>query len=475
VYANALHNPFVYDDYRMIVGNTSIEHLTHIRAIVWHDVSRPLVTLSYAIDYAWSGRNAVGYHVTSVALHVVNVALLFALTLALSPRDRRSVPAFTAAALLAVHPMMSESVAYLSGRAEVLCTSFFLLALLAGRRWIAATTSGRGATVRGVATIGLWLLALASKETAAVFPFVFAAYDWLSSGSDSAMHRRWRTVHIPLILLTLAAGVARLIVLARVEYPGQAAVHWSLLLVIADVVRRYLMMLIVPAGQSAYHSVAAVRSLVDLRVWTAAATLAIAAVAVWRTRRAAWAVALGLLWWFLALVPSSVLMLLGRGEPMAEHRVYLASCGLFLAIGAAFGALWIRAEQTLRRGGLLVGGALAALLIGLALETTVRNAIWRDPVTLWGESVALAPADYRPRLMLGEALQDAGRKADALAEFQTAVRLAPQQPDGYVKTGLCLISMGRLQEGRSYLVDGLARDAASEPARRGLALLDSLR
>jgi tetratricopeptide (TPR) repeat protein len=217
-----------------------------------------------------------------------------------------------------------------------------------------------------------------------------------------------------------------------------------------------------------------VRSVLDARVWSAATMFVLAAGVVWRSRLAAWPIALGVIWFFAALLPSSVLMLLDRGEPMAEHRVYLASCGFFLAAGTAMRIVWMHAERIVPRGEVLAGAALTALLLPLSIETTVRNAIWRDPVTLWREAVNLAPSDYRPRLLLGEALQDAGLKADALDEFKTAMRLAPGQADGYVKAGLCLISMGRLQDARPYLQDALARDAANEPARRGLALLASL-
>src|SRR4029077_11939329 len=127
-----LHNPFVYDDHHTIVTNTSIVRLTDLRAIVRHDVTRPLVNLSYAIDRALWGGEPFGFHASSVLLHMLNVALLFALARRLSG----SFAAFAAAALFAVHPMMTEAVGYVSGRSEVLCAMFFLLALMAGRRWL---------------------------------------------------------------------------------------------------------------------------------------------------------------------------------------------------------------------------------------------------------------------------------------------------------------------------------------------------
>src|SRR5262245_5475234 len=183
VYLNALNNPFVYDDYHTVVNNTSLERLSDLRAIVMHDVTRPIVNLSYAIDRQLFGRGSLGFHRTNLALHALNVLLLFVLarrlysevrlkadtTYAASGFSRTSTPtlmAFAAALLFAVHPMMTEAVGYVSGRSELLCGVFFLLALMAGGRWLRG-----GGIAWAIATIGLWAGALASKEIGAMFPF----------------------------------------------------------------------------------------------------------------------------------------------------------------------------------------------------------------------------------------------------------------------------------------------------------------
>src|SRR3974390_1770103 len=80
LYTVALHNPFVY---HTVVGNRSIQVLGSLRAIVWHDVARPLTNFSYAIDYRIWGGGPFGFHLTNLLLHALNVALLFQLALAL--------------------------------------------------------------------------------------------------------------------------------------------------------------------------------------------------------------------------------------------------------------------------------------------------------------------------------------------------------------------------------------------------------
>ncbi len=171
VYLNALGNPFVYDDHRLILENGSLAHLADLRGIVLHDLTRPLTNLSYALDFAVWGTRPFGFHLTNLLLHLLNVVLLFRVALRMAdPSGRPTVVAAVAATLFAVHPMLTESVGYVSSRTEILCAAFFLPAFLCGRRWL----GGFGARW-GVLTLVFWILAVLSKEVAVMLPFVLAA------------------------------------------------------------------------------------------------------------------------------------------------------------------------------------------------------------------------------------------------------------------------------------------------------------
>jgi tetratricopeptide (TPR) repeat protein len=188
--------------------------------------------------------------------------------------------------------------------------------------------------------------------------------------------------------------------------------------------------------------------------------------------------------------------------------VYLASCGLFLAIGAGIS----RALAYLTRVGgsaqLLARAALATGLITLCALTVSRNVVWASPIVLWQEAVDRAPDHWRPRLLLGEALQDNGRREEAVEQYKAALRIRPSESSAYMKLGLCFAEMGRLQEAaatfqrlheldprsaaastglgavamlqgqpdraRQYFLEAIERDPRNVTARRSLAILDEV-
>ena len=475
VYVNALHNPFIYDDFTTVVTNGSIVPPLSLRAVVLHDVKRPVVNVSYAIDRTLWGVRPAGFHATNIAIHMINVLLLFAVAAALSAGGARAarstrIAAFTAAMLLAVHPMMTEAVGYVSGRSELLCTAFVLASLLCGLHWI-----GDGRPRWAILTVLFWVGGLLSKETAAVLPLLLLTADWLSAADRRGLRHRLLAFHAPLIAIAALAGIARLVVLLQVERSSPTVIQLPVVLIALDVVVQYLRLLLVPTHQTLFHAVTRVDGVLDPRAIVAMLTIALLITAGWKLRRHDRIAAFGLIAFFLLLAPGSVLTALNVGEPMAEHRVYAASCGLFLAIGS--GAAWLldRAAVRVQRPMLWIAPLLAAIMLSFAAETMLRNAIWSDPIAVWQESVALAPGHPRPRMLLGEALEDGGRRSEALAQYQAAVRLQPGDATAQLKLGLCLAALGRFDEARRALEESTRLDPGNEPARRALQLLGQIK
>ena len=476
IYVSALTTPFVYDDHYLIVENQSIGDLTDLWAIVVLQPTRPLVNLSYAIDHAIWGLNPFGYHLTNVLLHILNVILLYVLTRRLvEDRERRhpspprapiSAPgaAFAVALLLGVHPMMTSAVVYVAGRAEVLCATFFLASLLCCRRWL--LDEGRRWWVLSVL---FWLAALGTKEIAVVLPLVLVCYEWFVVRLSGAQRRRSLLLLLVPVALVVAAG--RFATFMLVERPHEVAFHWRRVPRQLDVVLRYLTLTLVPDGQSIFHVVPDI-GFADPRTFVALATVAGLLLLAWRVRKPTALVTFGVCWFLLVLIPSTTLTLVNAADPMAEHRVYVASCGLFLAVGTA--AAWVvsqlRAAQRPRlRLALLT--TFAVVMMSLAGRALLRIAVWADPVALWQEAVRKNPDHPFPRLLHAEALQVDGRLDEAIAEYRAGIALGRDQPLAYQKLALALVTAGRMDEAQTTLEQLQRLEPRSPIASNGLGAL----
>ena len=445
VYLNALDNPFVYDDHRVVLENYSIRDLSNVRALFLNDAFRPVVNISYALDYARSGLEPFGYHLTSLLLHMANVVLLFVLVrvlagdtrsmrgvraVAQSPApaqptgkskkrakgqapvewaqetaDTATTAAFAAAAVWAVHPLMTQAVGYVSGRSEVLCALFVLVSFLCLRSWVF-----RRGTAWLALGIGCWVLALASKEVAVMLPVVLLVYDrLLLPQEEGAARKRLARVYVPMLAFVVVAGVARMAVFAGVENVSRASFSWSNILVGLDVVRRYTALMFLGEPQSIFHTAIQPGSMLRPLVILNALWMIALAILAWRIYRRAPLVTLGTIWFVLMLLPSVFMLILDVGEPMAEQRVYLAGCGFAMATGAAFARLraWPPRHGVSARA--VVTAVFGLLLVMLASRTVDRNDVWADPIRLWREAVANAPGIWLPHRGFGDALRDKGR------------------------------------------------------------------
>ena len=426
------------------------------------------MNVSYAIDRLLWGPEPAGFHAANVGLVFLLVRRVTEDRARRGRRDEHGGPdgrrapvplaASIAALLFAVHPMMTQAVGYISGRSEVLCATWLLLALLAARRWM------YGGRMHWLAVTGaLWLVAMGTKEMAAMFPFALILFDrLLCPGSAADRRRRLVWMHLPLLGVAALAVTARLFVLVSLEAGGTMQPQWSLGLVELDVVRRYLMLMIMPRDQTVFHAVAPVTGLLDPRVIAGAVIVALLIALAWRLRQTAGLAAFGLVWFLLLLAPSSALVVLDRAEPMAEHRVYAASIGLFAAAGV--GGAWLRDQAIRRRAATvrIVGLAFALWLAVLAGRAVLRNDVWSHPVVLWAEAMRHAPDHWLPQLLLYESLQDTDRCEEAVDLFRASLQSHPQEPTGYRKLGSCLITLGRLDEAREAF-EGLRRLVPSSP------------
>lgn len=406
-WATALAGPFQFDDHNVIVGYTPV----HSLAAWWESLPglRPLLKLSYALNWTWSPA-PYGFHLFNVLVHLLNTALFAAWALRALPLAPRAV--WLLAALWALHPVQTEAVTYIAGRSVSLSTTFLfagLLLLARGGRtapWTAALCTA---------------LALGVRETAWVFPLLFALAGWLRGASPREL---LRDVGPALAVVTLAA----LAFLVEPHYRRMIEISFSQRDLAAQL-RGQVLAHVWLLGQLLAF---APNIDPDLRLppaWTPRLVLqalllsSLFLLALWRVLRTRSWLAAGLLWYALCLLPTNGLM--PRVDLASERHLYPALAG----------PLWslLLLAQVRRRlapplSARLEPWAAGALLLLLAFATLQRNEDYRSELALWARTAQQSPQKARPWNNLGMACREAGDPECASAAFAHAMALDPEDP-----------------------------------------------
>lgn len=433
-YSNSFGGPFLVDNESIILKDTRVQALTadHIREILtgpyWQSIAaglyRPLVNLSFLFNYAvlGNGDNSTGYHVVNFGLHAVNVALLYALGLVIF---EAIPPAWLLAALWAVHPVLTESVTNLVGRADLLAAFGVLAPLLAYIMAMRTSGARRAAWLFAAAvaaTIGLF-----SKESAIVAIAILLLYD-LSLAPPAPWRSRlpgYAAVGLPALafLAVRAAVLSRLThgPIPFVDNPLTGSDFWTARLTAVKVIGYDLALLLWPARLSCDYSYNQIPVFtwtpIDAQALLALALCLAAAVVAFRVRRTAPRLFFGVGWFFITLSPTANLVLI-IGAIMAERFLYLPAIGLLICLVCAFDALWRRAPHYRQA----LAAAAAVILLAAAVRTYNRNADWSDLRRLWTSAEEAAPGSYKPHAILsGAVTADAWQSAASEADRTLAI------------------------------------------------------
>ena len=473
-YANSFFGAFVFDDVTSIVGNPTIRHLTHVRALLAPPAGngltvegRPLVNITLAVNYAISGTRVWSYHAFNLAIHILAGLALFGIVrrtlegMALRPGCRLTpgpggavLPALAVALLWVLHPLQTESVTYVVQRAESLMGLFYLLTLYCFIRY-AESRSRRDGEAGSALGAGGWaglsaaccLLGAASKEVMVTAPLIVWLYDrTFLSGTFRKAWREHRALHLGLASSWILLGLLALGTNARGHSVGfESGVAWpAYALTQFGAVAHYLRLSFWPHPLIFDYGSTAAGRLADVAPQMAAVILLLAAtlVALWRWPAAGFCGA----WFFAVLAPTSSVVPVGT-QTIAEHRMYLPLAAVVALTVVAFFAAAPRRSLPV-----LIAAALA-----LGLLTARRNQDYRSALSLWSDTVSKRPESWRAQSGLGAALAgDPGREEEALSHYGEALRLKPDSAEVQNNLAIALAGIpGRLPEAISHYEQAL--------------------
>lgn len=428
-YAGAWRGDFQFDDLPTILENP---HFDGWRTFVGHldHLIRPVLAATFLADRALYGESPVGYHLLNLLLHVASGWLVFAVAKRAALTESRSVPLLTALVFL-VHPIQTETVTYISGRASGLMAFWYLLALFL---YLKATGECKGLRQAAWFHLGAslsFLCALGAKETAVTFPAALWLWEMTVGRSRSAESRRRAfTSHPVYWLLLLGVGLwawshPRYRALAQFSAVLRPAVEQGLSGLHS--VWYSVALVAFPWLQSFDHDLPAVASLAQ---WPAPVDLAVlfafVLTIVLSVRRGDRLMTFALVWWVLQMLPAHSVV--ARADLLSERNLYLPVFGLFLAAAVSVTRVLARYGGDGEAGRIvaMAGRSAAVMIVCVCIVLTAqRNRLYRDPVLLWEDTVRHAPAKARPHNNLGHAYALAGRWDSAIEEFRTAVRINP--------------------------------------------------
>lgn len=408
----------------------------------------PLTWLSYLVDRSLWGPGPAGFHATNVALHTLNVLLLFGLLLRTT---RRPAPAALAAALFAVHPLRVESVVWITERKDVLSTAFWFAGL-----WAYARYAQRPGIARMLVVALAMALGLMAKPMLVTFPLTLLLMDvWplrRVAGTAAALRAAApRCVLEKAPLWGLAVLGACLTVHTQQQAGALPPVPIPPVLRLLTALSNYgfyLVKTLWPARLSAMYPPVVETSLAGL-IAVAAVLLVGTALTVRRLADAPW-LACGWFWFLGTLLPVVGLKPAGA-VLMADRFTYVPLAGLFIALAWGLDA-GFRAPAARRAAA--AGAGLLMLLLAVLCHRQAGH--WRDSEALFRHALAVAPDNPLALNNLGATLRQAGRTDEALGYFRRAVRMQPGYADALNNLSSALLEKDELAEALVYSTRAIA-------------------
>ena len=467
-YSQSFGGRFLYDDVESIAENPTIRHWsTALRPPDGATVSgRPALNLSFAVNYAVSGTHEWSYHALNVAIHAVSSLLLLGIvrrTLRTQAAGSRTPSeslaiAFAAALVWAVHPLQTESVAYVVQRAESLMGMLYLLLLYA---FIRGAGGGAMAPLWRISAVGACLLGMATKEVMATAPLVVFLYDRaFVAGSFGEAWRRRSPLYIALAACWLPMAWFAWLGGGRSGTAGfgSGVAWWAYSLTQLRAVALYVRLGLWPHPLIGDYGRFLGGSRLEVAVG-AVLVVALVAGTVTLLRRNRPAGFLGA-WFLLILAPSSSVIPVST-EIIAEHRMYLPLAAMVTFLVAVLYAAVGRPRPFLA----LVG----ALALVFGVMTAFRTRVYQDATAFWSDDVRKVPGNAGAWNNMGVILAEKGDQAGAIERYRRALALVPTFAFAHFNLGNSLTATGHAQEAVSEYEEALKYRSEDPAIHRHLA------
>ncbi|MCU0652322.1 MAG: tetratricopeptide repeat protein [Candidatus Omnitrophica bacterium] len=470
VYANSLHNSFVWDDYWNITNNNFIRSWKNLPLIFdktylaspesfvssnSHHLGageisfRPVVTLSYFSDYAIWGLNPFGYHLSNLLLHIANASILYLL---LAMFIQNKLIALAAALFFLAHPVNTEAVNVINFREDLLVFFFFAASLITYLK--SCVLKEKKQKIAYLFSLAMFLLALFSKEMALTLPLVIMLYDalFVCQGDFLQAWRRFKSRYLgyACVLLfyfwiwgSLMPNPDRM-----VFYPAEGFL--KNLFTALTIVGTYIQWVFLPLG---IHNIVPDNSCLVVNNFipeVLISLLLISCLFALAVKKYAYAKeeSFSIFWFFIVLLPVyNILPVLNT--IMGARFLYIPVAGVCLLL-----ALWVFKFSSIQKSVSI--GLTVIILFVFSLISFGRSTVYRNNISLWQEMIKFYPRCPSAHSDLGASFESAGLKDQAISEYQAAIKLEPRYTKAYFNLGNCYYKMNLFQQAFDEYKKGLS-------------------
>jgi len=433
VYMDSFVAGMFWDDYDSVINNRYVRSFDHLPDYFTKNLTagvgitdnywRPLLLVSFATDYAIGGTEPFFYHFQNFAWHLGASMLLFLVGVRLFPKSKTA--SLVAALLFLVHPLQTEAVTYVAGRADPMHT-----ALMLGSIVLFLDSLETKKLPKRLWSLALFALSLLTKERAVVLPVVLALSLFLVPLKKTV--GGWKK---KLILLSPYATIAGTYALLRVTVlhfnttfdPGvttilQGTTLWEKILVFLISIGTYGKLIIWPDRLYMEKTLPLPHSILDPMAMFGIVLLTLSALLILSSFKRKKEIAFCPLAFFATLLPSMYVYPV-QGL-LYEHWLYPAFPWLFLAIGIGLSGYLDGTKRLPGISPILIASLLSVVIIAFGIRTIIRNADWQNPIRFYEKNIALGGNSGRVSTNLGMAYDDAHQPDKAVVAYQAAVDLS---------------------------------------------------
>ncbi len=489
VYANTFLNSFHFDDLPSILEKPWIRGLDKIPQFLFSLFQRPLVILSFNINYAISEFGVWSYHLFNIVFHIFATLLVYRLVRRVLgflddflPQKGFAFLPFFAAMIFALHPLNTQSVTYISSRSSVMVTIFYLGALIlffeGFKKW---KETGRRGWSHFIGSGICFLLGGFSKETIVTLPAMFFLFHFYFISRESpkawiANYAKWIFLLVIPFLAFVGYKQFSMGGLLSASFAHLSPATWFLTQT-SVIPFEYFRKMLFPFNMNIDIDFLVLSDWLQPANWLGMAALGLfiffwirISTRVSKTgevgRRFA---GFGMAWILLTLLPtSSFIPLL---DVAAEHRTYLPMVGFVFLIAGGFSCVRIGEVSPASPfpATKLINCCVVSILLFFSLGVMVRNGDWKDEVILWSDAKKKSPNLVRPYNNVGEAYDELGKYDEAIAEFKEALKINPNYYFGLSNLGNIYGKQRKLPEAIGYFTRALEQKPDYSPAHYNLA------